>query len=523
MKRILLVVLSLMSWTFLHSQSIPIQLMVVDQGGFEMPNTQVKLRLTMRGDTSSTVGQFQEVHNVSTNNLGVVSVDLGEGVVTTNSQVLGIDLFSFGIDEPYIKTELDTSISPTSYTNLGWMKYRYPLVARRALMADSAHYSDSASYLINEKSEWMKDSSETNELQNLVLKSNGYLTLSASKDSIRLASSRDIPMSDQFCLDSDQIYFTDSGIVDICHYEDTTYALKEILRSNDSVFYKVFKISPNQTSHFNFSTSSQNSYSRLFIREKRIILNGTDLKVFDKSGNIIFTQVINSANRLIAIGDSTIFLTNSYSGTSFTIKFRNIFSGVVTSNYKSVCSGCVSRPLPTIGVTSGDTAWINAYNGNEAWMCYGGNLYEYGSSSYQELPNLFKVETDHVQFYQNTSGNLTIKSSIGSVTTFLPVDRFYFNNSNDFSLESWEGGARCRYLATNSHMLFNRYFVNVPSTSSEVLVELIFDKYGALMEIIKSLVVELRVDEISQSSTIKIGSSQCLNNEMVKASSILCR
>ena len=149
------------------AQSIPIQLMVVDQNGFEMPNTQVKLRLTMRGDTSLTMGQYQEVHNVSTNDLGVVSVDLGEGIVTTNSQVLAIDLFSFGLDEPYIKTELDTSISPASYTNLGWMRYRYPLVARRALRADSSRYSDTANYITNEKIGWYKDSSETNEIQYL--------------------------------------------------------------------------------------------------------------------------------------------------------------------------------------------------------------------------------------------------------------------------------------------------------------------------------------------------------------------
>jgi len=57
----------------IKAQSIPIPLMVVDQNGFEMPNTQVKLRLTMRGDTTSTLGQYQEVHNVSTNDLRVVS------------------------------------------------------------------------------------------------------------------------------------------------------------------------------------------------------------------------------------------------------------------------------------------------------------------------------------------------------------------------------------------------------------------------------------------------------------------
>ena len=151
----------------MYCQSIPIQLMVVDQNGFEIPNTQVKLRLTMRGDTSLTTGQYQEVHNVSTNDLGVVSVDLGEGIVTTNSQVLDIDLFNFDNNEPYIKTELDTSISPTNYANLGWIRYHYPMIARRALWADSSRYSDTANYITNEKIGWYKDSSEINELQSL--------------------------------------------------------------------------------------------------------------------------------------------------------------------------------------------------------------------------------------------------------------------------------------------------------------------------------------------------------------------
>ena len=51
-----LVIMAIMLGLTANSQSIPIQLMVVDQNGFEMPNTQVKLRLTMRGDTSLTTG-----------------------------------------------------------------------------------------------------------------------------------------------------------------------------------------------------------------------------------------------------------------------------------------------------------------------------------------------------------------------------------------------------------------------------------------------------------------------------------
>ena len=150
MKEILVLIAILLGLTA-NSQSIPIQLMVVDQNGFEMPNTQVKLRLTMRGDTSLTTGQYQEVHNVSTNDLGIVSVDLGEGVVTTNSQVLAFGLFTFGDNEPFIKTELDTTINPTQYQSLGWLKYTYPMVAQRALKADTANYlKDNLIYELND-------------------------------------------------------------------------------------------------------------------------------------------------------------------------------------------------------------------------------------------------------------------------------------------------------------------------------------------------------------------------------------
>ncbi len=122
------------------AQSIPIQLMVVDQDGFEKVNTPVKLRLTMRNDTLSTTGQYVEVHTTTTNDLGIVSIQFGEGIPTSNTKVLGLDGFTFSQSEPYIRTELDTTISPSSYVPLGWMKYSYPVVAQRALKADTADY-----------------------------------------------------------------------------------------------------------------------------------------------------------------------------------------------------------------------------------------------------------------------------------------------------------------------------------------------------------------------------------------------
>ena len=133
-------VILFLSCSFSFAQGIPIQLMVVDGDGFEMPNKQVKLRLTLTNDTSLTTGQYQEVHSITTSDLGIASVELGSGITTSNSQTLDLGLFNFQEVEPFIKTELDTNLSPTQYIELGWMRYNYPLIAQRALKADTADY-----------------------------------------------------------------------------------------------------------------------------------------------------------------------------------------------------------------------------------------------------------------------------------------------------------------------------------------------------------------------------------------------
>ena len=174
MKKVLMIFL--FTSIVVSAQSIPIQLLVVDANGFEKVNTQVKLRLTLRNDTSSTSGQYTEVHTTSTNAFGIVSVNFGEGIPTSNSKVMGLEGFNFSVNEPFIKTELDTSISPSNYYSLGWMKYSYPIVAQRALQADTADY------LRNEIPN--DDNDSTNELQSIFITSKGYLKLSKVNDSV---------------------------------------------------------------------------------------------------------------------------------------------------------------------------------------------------------------------------------------------------------------------------------------------------------------------------------------------------
>ena len=270
-------------------QSIPIQLVVVDQNGFEMPNTQVKLRLTMRGDTSLTTGQYQEVHNVSTNNLGVVSVDLGKGIVTTNSQVLGIDLFNFDNNEPYIKTELDTSISPTSYTNLGWMKYRYPLVARRALYADSANFSDSASYLINEKSEWYSDSSDANEIQNLSYQKELQLLSISAGNSVEIVTKNEYFGSSGYLLD---LTNKDNGIT----LPNYSVANKSYLYGySGSTLYRAPLTDPWDIDTVNFPFTILEVFPTDSLVFGFLATNAAQIRVSDLSNSYVKTKVLPSA------------------------------------------------------------------------------------------------------------------------------------------------------------------------------------------------------------------------------------
>ena len=155
--------------TSLLSQSIPIQLMVVDQNGFEKANHSVKLRLTLTNDTSSSTGQYQEVHLTTTNDFGIVSALIGTGVATTNSSVYGIEQFSFNATEPLIKIELDTSFTSNQYYTIGAVKYSYPMMSQRALKADSSSYSqnaavasfaDSSSYSLNAVAAIFADTAE---------------------------------------------------------------------------------------------------------------------------------------------------------------------------------------------------------------------------------------------------------------------------------------------------------------------------------------------------------------------------
>jgi hypothetical protein len=520
-----LVIMAIMLGLTANSQSIPIQLMVVDQNGFEMPNTQVKLRLTMRGDTSLTTGQYQEVHNVSTNDLGVVSVDLGEGIVTTNSQVLAIDLFSFGLDEPYIKTELDTSISPANYTNLGWMRYRYPLVARRALMADSANFSDSASFLINADNDWYKDSSELNEIQNLVLSDLGYLKLSKSNDSVLIRT--EFSGTSNLCFESGRVFYSDSSVQDVVQFGDTTIVLKELSSTADSILRElIFYTSTGQTS-IQISTGSSITSPKIFIRPNRVVLYElqNSLLVFDFQGSLLSNTSLGQTKLFIGLGDSVAFFTNRlYNGTNFTLTSQNIFTGQGNSTgYISECSGCVSRPLPNLANIRGDTLWVTNVYGNSRYMMIGSNFYESNSNSYVSKGIVKKIVMGSTEFKLDHGGALMISNSISTSSYSLSKSGQYFTfgrfalNGPSFNIFRKGNRVYARYKADGPHLLTGGVYVNTPS-GLNTMVDLSFDINGELIGVNTYLASELRSDLINGSSVIRMTQGDCLNGQNISAS-----
>lgn len=530
-RRILYIAVTfLLALNFIQGQSIPIQLMVVDQNGFEMPNTQVKLRLTMRGDTTSTLGQYQEVHNVSTNDLGVLSVDLGEGIVTTNSQVLAIDMFTFRADEPYIKTELDTSISPTNYNNLGWIKYRYPLVARRALYADSANFSDSASFVINAHHDWYKDSSESNEIQNLELSDLGFLKLTKSSDSVLIRT--EFSGTSNLCFESSRIFYSDSSIQDVVQFGDTTIVLKELSSTADSIMRElIFHTETGQTS-IQISTASSVGSPKMLIRPNRVVLYElqNSFLVFDFQGSLISNTALSQSKLFIGLGDSVAFFTNRlYQGTSFSLTAQNIFSGQGNSTGNIiVCSGCVSRPLPNLANIRGDTLWVTNVYGNESYMMVGSNYYESNSNLYVSKGIVQKIITGPTGFKLSHSGGLSISNSTSTISYSLnktgqssfTYGRFA-QNGPPFSIFLKGNTVHARYKATGPHLLPNGIYVNTPS-GLNTIVDLSFNINGELVAVNTYLASELRSDLINGSSVLRMTQGDCLNGQNI-SSSLFCQ
>lgn len=179
MKKIYSVALFLLMGTVLLAQSpqaINYQAVLRDASGSLIKSQSVSIRLSVLKGSATGSSSYTETHSVSTNDYGMVNLQLGNG---SSSDDFGAIVW--GSDAHYLKVELDET-GGSSYKNLGTTQLvavPYALYANTAGNALTANKATIATDVEN------ADKDSTNELQTLTLNGN-KLTLSDKGGTVTL-------------------------------------------------------------------------------------------------------------------------------------------------------------------------------------------------------------------------------------------------------------------------------------------------------------------------------------------------
>lgn len=97
--------------TIIFAQNVPqginYQAVARDASGAELTNQALTIQLSIISDTSSTAISWQETHAVNTNNFGLFSVVIGQGVSTGVGSSSTFDVVNWGSSSHYIKIEIN--------------------------------------------------------------------------------------------------------------------------------------------------------------------------------------------------------------------------------------------------------------------------------------------------------------------------------------------------------------------------------------------------------------------------------
>lgn len=170
MKKAFLILISFFSVVILNAQTFPTtnlnyQAAIRDNAGKLLENKNVALRFSLMKDTlaPNDILQYQEIHNVKTNEFGLVNLIIGKGDPVLST----FNALNWKQGYRYIRVELD----PNGTTNFKRMGY---------VQLQSVAYANVANEVIN-----LPDNSATNEIQSLSLSGN-VLSLSLGGGSVTL-------------------------------------------------------------------------------------------------------------------------------------------------------------------------------------------------------------------------------------------------------------------------------------------------------------------------------------------------
>jgi hypothetical protein len=125
-------------------QAIPYQSAVRSANGQPLINTNVKIRFSIMDSIAIGTIVYQETHAVTTNSVGIVNLNVGQGSVVTGT----FSSINWEQNFKFLKMELDPTGTGTSYTDMGtqqMLSVPYALVAGRVATTNNLTTSSSSS------------------------------------------------------------------------------------------------------------------------------------------------------------------------------------------------------------------------------------------------------------------------------------------------------------------------------------------------------------------------------------------
>jgi hypothetical protein len=226
MRRITLVVMiftaSILSLYAQSPQAFKYQAVIRDQDQHIIANQLVSLKISIVRNLPQGAVVYSEIQKDTTNYLGIINLSIGRGQVLSGS----FNTIDWGNDRFYIKTELDAS---------GGSNYSLTSVAE-LLSVPYSLYAMQASKSLN------CDSSNTNEIQNLLINGNLLSISGGNSVMISMSDSSNTNEIQSLTYKNDTLFLSKGGFVNLSGYRNyTDYINKKVdslkIRIHDDSLY----------------------------------------------------------------------------------------------------------------------------------------------------------------------------------------------------------------------------------------------------------------------------------------------
>lgn len=135
----------ILSMSGLNAQSSPsgisYQAIARDANGTELANQNLTVRIAIIGQSINGVVEFEELHNVTTNLLGLFTLVIGQGVPSGNGTYSTLIQLPWAAHDHFIRVDVDTP-SSTGFITIGTSQLLSVPYAFHAATADSANEVD---------------------------------------------------------------------------------------------------------------------------------------------------------------------------------------------------------------------------------------------------------------------------------------------------------------------------------------------------------------------------------------------